>query len=196
MKWSEILDLGLIGSKTRVPLTLQPCRPSWVNRCTCDFFRKHSFYNAASSILMIRFSSKLLQLFPLTVHIKVVSWNFEKWRLNKLKERFKWPMGKWEIANILQSANRISKWREIWDSGILVLFIWRNFDYVMFMGIFIRFFIQLFLLDFCETSAKFFICVPWVSPQKSYFLEFWTLKWNKKPRGLALRLTIWKTMTT
>ncbi len=44
-------------------------------------FRKYDFQNAASTTLMILFQPNLLQVFPMTVHTKVISWTFRHFKI-------------------------------------------------------------------------------------------------------------------
>ena len=71
-------------------------------------------------LLHVRFFySQTLQLFLLTVHIKVDFWNFE---LDNLKKKIFNIVANGQIskkANILEMVNRTVKRSEIWDSGVL-----------------------------------------------------------------------------
>ncbi len=86
------------------------------------------------------------------------------------------------MSNILEMASRRAKRGEIWDSGVLVQYIWDTFDLSMLkviLGSFIalaifrkiRFLQRCFCYTYASFSCQLFISVPCDRPHKSYVLE-------------------------
>ena len=85
------------------------------------FSRKYDCQNG--NAVMAHYQPNFLHIFHLLYHRNVTSWKFKFWNLKQNEKSWNvtlWPIEKWKIANILETANRRAKWTKMWNSGVLV----------------------------------------------------------------------------